>query len=74
MAMQTVPLLQTLIDARGLSMGDLADKAKITVRQLLKIRKGLAVASSPTCNRLAKVLKTDVATLRGALNDMRPKT
>lgn len=64
--------IQELIDARGLSLGDLAKMAKLSLRALLKLRNG--EVDSPrvtTVAQLAKALKVDPARVRAAIEASR---
>ena len=65
-------VLQDLIDARGISLGDLAKRSGLTPEGLRKIRRGLVgVVRVETAARLAKALKVDPARLRDAIAETR---
>ena len=64
--------LQTLIDSAGLPVGDVAKRASLTPRALLRLRRGLvAVPRSTTVSKLAKALGVAPARVRAAIEASR---
>lgn len=60
--------MQHLLDASGLSLGEIATKAKIGERSLWSMRMGLvARARATTVGKLAAVLGLDVDVVRKAI-------
>lgn len=70
--MSDAKTLNDLIDARGLSIGEVAKRAKIAPFSLKKLRNGLVANARPTTvSRLAKVLGVDPARVRAAIEASR---
>lgn len=66
--MRTVTTFQDLIDSRGVTHAELAERSGVSVRTIYQLRRGLVASPNPvTIRRLATALKVSPAKLREAL-------